>query len=319
VTQIINNYFTEREGVMAVERAVNQMRCIWRETANADVGIDGQIEYVDNNGGCTGHVVAVQVKSGNSYLKRVAGGISFSPSERHASYWERFPLPVIVVIHDPFSGNSYWGDIRRHLRSDQNKTKIIIVPEEQKLDIGNRDALFESCGALGIPPLTELEVVKALIQQKSNNAAFDISFFDIFSNGLTDIGRKLFFSLDFCVDIAEIRLAAKKSPLGVSMGYQEHVFMDSYINFITAQSLVVIDYCDYLIDRDERQMSPTMLMPLTARGRCVRDLLRSLGQGAPSRSLTENPVEMQKMPPYYLRLEANLALGEILEQKLANA
>lgn len=33
----------------------------------------------------------------------------------------------------------------------------------------------------------------------------------------------------------------------------------------------------------------------------------------PSRSLTENPVEMQKMPPYYVRLEANLTLAEILE------
>lgn len=129
----------------------------------------------------------------------------------------------------------------------------------------------------------------------------------------------MFFSLEFCIDIAEAKLAKANSLFGVGMGYQERLFIDNYIDFITAQSLVVIDYCDYLIDRDERQMSPTMLMPLTARGRAVRDLLRNLGQGAPSRSLTENPVEMQKMPPYYLRLEANLALAEILEGRLANA
>lgn len=319
MTQIINNYFTVREGVMAVERVVNQMRCIWRETPSADVGIDGQIEYVDLNGNCTGHVVAVQVKSGASYVKKVAGGISFTPTDRHASYWERFPLPVLVVIHDPATGNSYWADVRRHLRSDQSKTRTIVIPEEQVLNIDNRDLLFESCGAFGMPPMAELDIVKALLEQKNGNAAFNLSFFDIFSNGLTDIGRKLFFSLDFCMDIAEAKLAKENSPFGVGMGYQEHLFIDNYIDFITAQSLVVIDYCDYLIDRDERQMSPTMLMPLTARGRAVRDLLRNLGQGAPSRSLTENPVEMQKMPPYYLRLEANLALAEILEGRLANA
>lgn len=319
MTQIINNYFTEREGVMAVEVAVNQMRCIWRETPNADVGIDGQIEYVDPNGNCTGHVVAVQVKSGASYIKKVVGGISFTPTERHASYWERFPLPVLVVIHDPTTSISYWADARRHLRSDQRKTRTIVIPEAQTLGIEHKDALFESCGALGMPPMAELEIVKALLEQKTRNAGFDLSFFDIFSNGLTDIGRKLFFSLDFCMDVAEAKLAKANSPFGIGMGYQEHLFLDNYINFITAQSLVVIDYCDYLIDRDERQLSPTMLMPLTARGRAVRDLLRNLGQGAPQRSLTENPVEMQKMPPYYLRIEANLALGEILEERLANA
>ena len=177
MTQIINNYFTEREGVMAVERAVNQMRCIWRETPNADVGIDGQIEYVDLNGNCTGHVVAVQVKSGASYVKKVAGGISFTPTDRHASYWERFPLPVLVVIHDPATGNSYWADVRRHLRSDQSKTRTIVIPEEQVLNVDNRGSLFESFGALGMPPMTELNIVKALLEQKNRYAAFDFFFF----------------------------------------------------------------------------------------------------------------------------------------------
>lgn len=65
------NYFTEREGVIAVERIVNELRCIWRETINKDVGIDGQIEHVDERGNATGHLVAVQVKSGTSYADNV--------------------------------------------------------------------------------------------------------------------------------------------------------------------------------------------------------------------------------------------------------
>ena len=37
------NYFTERQGVLEVEKIVNEMFCIWRETPSKDVGIDGQI------------------------------------------------------------------------------------------------------------------------------------------------------------------------------------------------------------------------------------------------------------------------------------
>lgn len=205
MTQVIKNYFTEREGILAVEKSVNQLRCIWRETPNADVGIDGQIEYVDTDGNCTGHVVAVQVKSGASYIKRVTNGISFTPSERHAQYWEHFPLPVLIIIHDPDSGATYWGDVRKHLRSDQKKYKTITIPETQKLTIENRNALFESCGALGFLLLSEAEVAKILAQTEHPDAGFNLSFFDIFSNGLTDIGRKLFFSLDFCLDVAEAK------------------------------------------------------------------------------------------------------------------
>jgi hypothetical protein len=318
LTQVTQNYFTEREGVMAVERAVNDMKCIWRETQNADVGIDGQIEYVDTEGNCTGHVVAVQVKSGNSYIKRGEYGISFTPSERHARYWEKFPIPVLVVLHDPVSSQSYWIDLRRHLRSDQSKKRTVVIPEEQTLCMGCRDKVFESCGAFGVPVLPELEVLKTMIQQRNNSASFDISFFEIFSNGLTDIGRKLFFSLDFCLDIAEYKLAKRQSPFGLGMGNQDYSFLGRYIDFITAQSLVVIDYSDYLIDRDERWMLPSMLMPLTARGRAVRDLARRLGEGASEYALTENFVEMQKIPTYYHRVAANIELAAILEQHFEN-
>jgi hypothetical protein len=58
----------ERLGVNAVAEAVARLGLIWRETTSADVGVDGQIEYVAPDGAATGRMVAVQVKSGPSFL-----------------------------------------------------------------------------------------------------------------------------------------------------------------------------------------------------------------------------------------------------------
>ena len=59
----------------------------------ADVGIDGQIEYVDKDGYATGRIIAVQIKSGKSFLKERGASWVFYPEKKHKFYWERFPLP----------------------------------------------------------------------------------------------------------------------------------------------------------------------------------------------------------------------------------
>ena len=56
----------ERLGVNAVAEAMAKIGQIWRETPMADVGIDGQIEYVSPEGFATGRMIAVQIKSGPS-------------------------------------------------------------------------------------------------------------------------------------------------------------------------------------------------------------------------------------------------------------
>lgn len=48
------------------------MNLVWRETPSTDVGVDGQIEFVNERGEATGQIVAVQVKSGPSYLREGA-------------------------------------------------------------------------------------------------------------------------------------------------------------------------------------------------------------------------------------------------------
>lgn len=42
--KVLDTYFTEREGVLRVGLQLNELGLVFRETPNADVGIDGQIE-----------------------------------------------------------------------------------------------------------------------------------------------------------------------------------------------------------------------------------------------------------------------------------
>lgn len=59
----------ERLAVNAVAQAAANLGLIWRENQVKDLGIDGQLEYVTRDGNATGRLVAVQVKSGESYFQ----------------------------------------------------------------------------------------------------------------------------------------------------------------------------------------------------------------------------------------------------------
>lgn len=61
-------YAQERLGIAAVQRYAAHRQQIWRETGTGDVGIDGNLEFVNTDGFATGRIVAVQVKSGRSYF-----------------------------------------------------------------------------------------------------------------------------------------------------------------------------------------------------------------------------------------------------------
>lgn len=87
----------ERIGVHKVGLLLTELGLIFRESSYSDVGIDGQIEYVNNVGEATGKIAAVQIKSGDSYLyygKSDRENWTFYPNEKHKFYWEKFPIPV---------------------------------------------------------------------------------------------------------------------------------------------------------------------------------------------------------------------------------
>jgi len=75
------------------------------------------------------------------------------------------------------------------------------------------------------------------------------------------------------MNIAEHKLSAAGSEFGVSLGGPEYDFLRKYIGFLISQNLVHANYSDLLIDIDVREMMPMFIVPLSKRGRELRDLI----------------------------------------------
>src|SRR5262249_6578189 len=92
---------TANLGIAKIYQVVISMGFIWRPTANSDVGIDGEIELVEDRA-ATAKIIKVQVKSGASYFRK-EDQRSF---ELHAStddleYWRLANNPVLVAVYHP--------------------------------------------------------------------------------------------------------------------------------------------------------------------------------------------------------------------------
>ncbi|MEH2566687.1 DUF4365 domain-containing protein [Bradyrhizobium sp. AZCC 2289] len=265
-----HTYTQERRGIAAVQSFAAGTGQIWRETNTGDVGIDGHLEFVNAEGFATGKTVALQVKSGPSFFThQVPTGWKFYPEPKHRSYWEGYPLPVILVLHNPDMAASYWVDVRQCLRSPaSSEDAYVLVPHQNMLDEHAVPQIFETAGAQVDPFIYDLDdVVREMVARRSQNGSFPISYFDLFTQGLTNLARSVYFHMDLASNAAEWYLAESGSEFGVGVGEGEHEFLFGYVRFLLAQNLANVDFADCLIDWIDRKMQPRFVAPLTARGR----------------------------------------------------
>ena len=124
--------------MMTIAGEANQ---IFRPITMFDYGIDGEVEFKDNDGKASGKKIYVQLKSGNSYLReRKSDGneIFDVKNERHLEYWSNQPVDVYLVIRqqDERSGDTAirWMNITRYLKERKDKPNRQIVFSGEKLD-----------------------------------------------------------------------------------------------------------------------------------------------------------------------------------------
>jgi len=266
----------EREGVNAVARIAANLGLIWRENQMKDVGIDGQIEYVNGDGFATGRFIAVQVKSGESYFKHEEDKFwKFYPEKKHRLYWERFPIPVILVLHNPTTSQLAWTDVRHQLRSESHrKSAAVNVSKESNLATTSPEQLFVTSGVVAGEFTDDLkQVMSFMIAKRSPGLAFPMTYFELFVHGLTNIVRSLYFGMDLATTLAEEHLLLTNAEFGVGIGEQEDNFLFGYVGFLVSQDLAIVDFGDCLIDRHDRLLQPIFLAPLTSRGRRLVDII----------------------------------------------
>ncbi|MFC5177336.1 DUF4365 domain-containing protein [Nocardioides taihuensis] len=127
---------TERAGVFAVGGIVNGFGWVFREQPTDDYGIDAQAEVFEPGGTATGKLIALQIKSGRAkyFASEKGNGWTHYVDSKHAEYWLKHSLPVVVVLYDEIDGKAYWQRVTRAtLDATPNNFKIF-VPRSQELD-----------------------------------------------------------------------------------------------------------------------------------------------------------------------------------------
>ncbi len=137
---VLDSESKERALVGEVISTVALAGQICREKTVSDHGIDMEIEFKDDDNEATGEMVLLQLKSGDSYLRkrRSDGAKVFRiKDERHARYWMAQKFPVLLIIRNS-EGEIRWMEVRDWLKreSDNGKKSVRqIVFEGERLDV----------------------------------------------------------------------------------------------------------------------------------------------------------------------------------------
>jgi hypothetical protein len=105
---------------------------IFRPTPNSDWGIDGEIEFKDNEGKASGQRVYLQLKSGNSYhrpRRRDEKEIFYIKEPSWAEYWQASKYPVMLVVRTS-DGRIRWMNVTEYLQHQSADTKQITFDGE---------------------------------------------------------------------------------------------------------------------------------------------------------------------------------------------
>lgn len=104
---------------------------IFRPVPNSGWGIDGEIEFKENDGQASGQRVYLQLKSGDSYLESRKDGreVFKIKKERHAEYWQAHEYPVMLVIRTS-DGQIRWMNVTEYLKKQGKTVKQIVFDGE---------------------------------------------------------------------------------------------------------------------------------------------------------------------------------------------
>ena len=112
---------------------------IYRGYTNSDHGIDGEIEFKDDQGHATGKKLYVQLKSGDSYLKkRKRDDREVFPikNARWVDYWQQHAYTVMLVIRTS-DGEIRWMDVSTYLKRETETGKEVkqIMFDGERFDV----------------------------------------------------------------------------------------------------------------------------------------------------------------------------------------
>ena len=255
----------ERIGVNKAALLLSKMGLIFREISNSDTGVDGQVEVVDENSNATGRLMAVQIKSGSSYLHDNGDNWKFCIDEAHKNYWRLFPIPVMLLVYNPTDENVYFVDAKYVL----NTTGKIEIPKKNVLCNDNKEKFLKTIGGCLVSYSNIESVFQFMLQERCTDRSFSVSYLELFITGLTNLCNDLFFDVSIATDIADVN----GEGIGISI---DHDFLWNYVAYLVKENLAEVNFHACLYDYEVRMIQPRFLAPLTYRGKQLLEYITQL-------------------------------------------
>jgi hypothetical protein len=284
---------TEDLGLAKIHLVCAGMSAIWRPTPNHDLGIDGQIEFLElETVVSTGVILAVQSKSGSSYFGRQAGdAVLYYPTEKHRAYWSRIQLPVILVLYNPEDDVLIFTSVKPQLR----KGGPLRVSTTSVFAMSSRDELLRMAreGTDIFSPADALEKFSAIKLERDGGRV--ISGIEFLLAAVSRNGD--YFSLRMCRMSAVFDLLSSERMFGIGASDYEYIFRCCLeVEGLTLADTFISEFNEVWFGME---MVPDLEVPLTQRGlELVRYLWEHLDE--------------------YVSVEAFKHLGYLEAERIAN-
>ena len=126
---------TNRRGVHAVGSIFlgDDFEWFFRPQEVSDVGIDALVEILDNDEP-TGKLIALQIKTGQSYFRKTGDNFVLNIDDRHMKYWIKYDLPVYIILADLKKMLFLWQKVERRLCEPTRSGWRIKIPASNVLN-----------------------------------------------------------------------------------------------------------------------------------------------------------------------------------------
>jgi hypothetical protein len=141
-------YAAESLGACAVSSEFSQWGWEFRAEPVAGFGIDAHVEPAAADGRPLGSPIALQIKAGPSYFAEpVPGGWRYRGTDKHLASWQQHCLPVVLLMHNPVAGITYWAHLRAGDITPDGDGWQLLVPGDQVLSAESREQLAALAGS----------------------------------------------------------------------------------------------------------------------------------------------------------------------------
>jgi hypothetical protein len=251
----MSNISQEHRGIAKVHNICAEMDSIWRATVSSDLGIDGQIEFLEPGSSIsTGQIIAVQIKSGESYfINESNGSIRYYPEQKHKRYWQKLTFPVILILHNPSSDLTVFTRVKPQLLNNYIELSLnnIFSPNSRDMLI----QIFED----DIDKNEPNKILKDFIGIENGNGISGIDFLLACTNPISN-----YFEIRLCRIIKLLEIATNSDNIEIeteSFDFILRCVTKLWLHNITEPFQKEFDYYWY-----DLLVIPDILVSLTTKG-----------------------------------------------------